>query len=218
MKKSFLFFTMLLAGLTVASCGNGSKESTTASVEETSIEENSDNALTEEANEAVVEEEAVEVSHLAVLTPEQIVLPSPIKGCVEIIPEDDGNVYVDFDSNNYPVISLTFKLLKKVGTSSLVSEYGQMWIVGHAQDAKGREIDDLNPKNITSREWRSGDSDGKEFKEFLEGDIDETITLQFTGESNIELFEKDSDKIEAGKKKTEEAAKKLGKFKLSLTK
>ena len=69
MKKSFLFFTMLLAGLTVASCGNGSKESTTASVEETSIEENSDNALTEEANEAVVEEEAVEVSHLAVLTP-----------------------------------------------------------------------------------------------------------------------------------------------------
>ncbi len=216
MKKSFLFFTMLLAGLTVASCGNGSKGSTTASVEETSIEENSDNALTEEANEAA-EEEVVEVSHLAVLTPEQIVLPSPIKGCVEIIPEDDGNVYVDFNSNNYPEISLTFKLLKKVDTSSLVSEYGQMWIVGHAQDAKGREIDDLNPKNITSREWRSGDSDGKEFKEFLEGDIDETITLQFTGESNIELFEKDSDKIEAGKKKTEDAAKKLGKFKLSLT-
>ena len=215
MRKSFSIFTLLLAGLILANCDNGSKSSTT-SVDETSVEENTDNAAVEESNEVV--EEVVEESHLAILKPEQIVLPSSIKGSVEIIPEDDGNVYVDFDSNNYPVISLTFKLLKKVGTSSLVSEYGQMWIVGHAQDAKGREIDDLNPKNITSREWRSGDSDGKEFKEFLEGDIDETITLQFTGESNIELFEKDSDKIEAGKKKTEEAAKKLGKFKLSLTK
>lgn len=215
MRKSFSIFTLLLAGLILANCDNGSKSSTT-SVDETSVEENTDNAAVEESNEVV--EEVVEESHLAILKPEQIVLPSSIKGSVEIIPEDDGNVYVDFDSNNYPVISLTFKLLKKVGTSSLVSEYGQMWIVGHAQDAKGREIDDLNPKNITSREWRSGDSDGKEFKEFLKGDIDETITLQFTGESNIELFEKDSDKIEAGKKKTEEAAKKLGKFKLSLTK
>ena len=214
MRKSFSIFTLLLAGLILANCGNGSKSSTT-SVDETSVEENTDNAAVEESNEVV--KEVVEESHLAILKPEQIVLPSSIKGSVEIIPEDDGNVYVDFDSNNYPVISLTFKLLKKVDTSSLVSEYGQMWIVGHAQDAKGREIDDLNPKNITSREWRSGDSDGKEFKEFLEGDIDETITLQFTGENNIKLFEKDNDKIEAGKKKTEDAAKKLGKFKLSIT-
>jgi len=215
MRKSFSIFTLLLAGLILANCDNGSKSSTT-SVDETSVEENTDNAAVEESNEVV--KEVVEESHLAILKPEQIVLPSSIKGSVEIIPEDDGNVYVDFDSNNYPVISLTFKLLKKVGTSSLVSEYGQMWIVGHAQDAKGREIDDLNPKSITSREWRCGDSDGKKFKEFLEGDIDETITLQFTGESNIETFENDNDKIEAGKKKTEEAAKKLGKFKLSLTK
>lgn len=216
MKKFFLFVTMLLAGLSFTSCGNGSKESAPAPVDETSIEEVSDDAgaLDEEIEEV---KESVEESHLAVLKADQIMLPSAIKGCVEIIPEDDGNVYVDFNSHNYPEISLTFKLLKKVDTSSLVSEYGQMWIVGHAQDVKGREIDDLNPKNITSREWRCGDSDGKKFKEFLESDIDETITLQFTGESNIELFEKDNDKIEAGKKKTEEAAKKLGKFKLSLT-
>ena len=60
-------------------------------------------------------------------------------------------------------------------------------------------------------------NDGKMFKEFLEGDIDETITLHFSGERNIELYEKDNNKIEAGKKKTEEAAKKLGKFKLSIT-
>ena len=207
---------MLLAGLTFASCGNGSKESTSALVDETSIEEESDDtdALDEEIEEV---KDVAEDSHLAVLKADQIVLPSSIKGSVEIIPEDDGNVYVDFNSNDYPEISITFKLLKKVDTSSLTSEYGQMWIVGHAQDAKGRNLDDLNPKNITSREWRSGDSDGKEFKEFLEGDVDETITLQFTGESNIELFEKDNDKIEAGKQKTEEAAKKIGKFKLSIS-
>lgn len=210
MRKSFSIFTLLLAGLILANCGNGSKSSTT------SVEENTDTAAVEASNEVV--EEVVEESHLAILKPEQIVLPSSIKGSVEIIPEDDGNVYVDFDSNNFPMISLTFKLLKKVDTSSLVSEYGQMWIVGHAQDAKGREIDDLNPKSITSREWRCDDSDGNKFKEFLEGDIDETITLQFTGERNFEVFEKDNDKIEAGKKMTEEAAKKLGKFKLSLTK
>lgn len=210
MRKSFSIFTLLLAGLILANCGNGSKSSTT------SVEENTDTAAVEASNEVV--EEVVEESHLAILKPEQIVLPSSIKGSVEIIPEDDGNVYVDFDSNNFPMISLTFKLLKKVNTSSLVSEYGQMWIVGHAQDAKGREIDDLNPKSITSREWRCDDSDGNKFKEFLEGDIDETITLQFTGERNFEVFEKDNDKIEAGKKMTEEAAKKLGKFKLSITK
>lgn len=212
MKKSILFVTMLLAGLTLASCGNGSKKS---SVQETSIEENLDDALTAEVIESI--EEVAEESHLAVLTPEQIVLPSALKGSVEIIPEDDGNVYVDFNDYNYPEISLTFKLQRKVNTSSFVSEYGQMWIVGHAQDAKGREIDDLNPKNITSREWRCDDSDGKMFKEFLEGDIDETITLHFSGERNIELYEKDNNQIEAGKKKTEEAAKKLGKFKLSIT-
>lgn len=210
MRKSFSIFTLLLAGLILANCGNGSKSSTT------SVEENTDTAAVEASNEVV--EEVVEESHLAILKPEQIVLPSSIKGSVEIIPEDDGNVYVVFDSNNFPMISLTFKLLKKVNTSSLVSEYGQMWIVGHAQDAKGREIDDLNPKSITSREWRCDDSDGNKFKEFLEGDIDETITLQFTGERNFEVFEKDNDKIEAGKKMTEEAAKKLGKFKLSITK
>ena len=210
MRKSFSIFTLLLAGLILANCGNGSKSSTT------SIEENTDNSAVEASNEVV--EEVVKGSHLAILKPEQIVLPSSIKDSVEIIPEDDGNVYVDFDRYNYPEISLTFKLLKKVDTSSLVSEYGQMWIVGHAQDSKGREIDDLNPKSITSREWRCNDSDGNMFKEFLEGDIDETITLQFTGEGNFEVFEEDNDKIEAGKKMTEEAAKKLGKFKLSLTK
>lgn len=212
MKKNYLFVAVLLAGLTFASCGNGSKKEATIPEEvDTIVVDKTVDTDTSAETENVVEE-----SHLAVLKPEQIVLPSAIKGSVEIVPEDDGNIYVDFNDHNFPEISLTFKLLKKVDTSSLVSEYGQMWIVGHAQDAKGRNIDDLNPKNISSREWRSGDSDGKEFKEFLESDIDETITLQFCGERNIELFEEDNEKIESGKKITEEAAKKIGKFKLSL--
>ncbi len=160
-------------------------------------------------------EENVAPSHLSQIKPENIILPIEIRDAVEIIPEDDGYVYCDFDENDFPTVSLTFKLLKPVNTNSI--NPGQFWIVGHAQDIKGRNIDDLNPKNISSREWRSGDSDGSQFKGFLEGDVDETITLDFTGENNFELFEKDQSKIDAGKKQTADAAKKFEKFKLTIT-
>lgn len=214
MKKQILLSAVFLTGMILVSCSNGSKAPKT---EEDKNAEEQIAEPTAEITETTESTEPKQDSHLAVLKTDQILLPSQIKGSVEIVPEDDGNIYVDFDDYNYPKISLTFKLLKKVNTNSLVDQYGQMWIVGHAQDAKGRNIDDLNPKNISSREWRSGDSDGKEFKTFLEGDVDDTITLEFTGESNIELFEKDEQKIESGKKTTEEAAKELGKFKLSIT-
>lgn len=171
---------------------------------------------------AFIEEEPLETpsslgTHLSVLSVENILLPAPLKGSVEIVPEGNGTVYVDLDEDNYPTISLTFKLLKNVSTASLASSYGQMWLVGHAQDAQGRDIYDLNPKSITSREWRSGDSDGHDFKNFLEGDVNETITLLFHGENNIELFEKDAAKIQEGKAKTIEAAKEFAKFKLTIS-
>ncbi len=161
------------------------------------------------------DEAQVASSHLSQIKPENIILPKEIRDAVEIIPEDDGYVYCDFNENDYPTVSLTFKLLKPVDTGSI--NPGQFWIVGHAQDIKGRNIDDLNPKNISSREWRSGDSDGSQIKDFLEGDVDETITLDFTGENNFELFEKDQSKIDAGKKQTADAAKKFEKFKLTIT-
>lgn len=212
MKKVFLFAAAMLVGMTFASCGNGSKESKSA--EQTEVVDFTENA-TEETTEA---KPAATETHLATLKADQIVLPSQLKGSVEIVPDEAGNVYCDFNDYDSPEVSITFKLTKKVNTASLASEYGQMWIVGHAQEENGRDIKDLNPKTISSKEWRTGDSDGKDFKEFLEGEVGNTITLDFTGESNIELFEKDSKKIEEGKAKTTEAAKKFGKFKLSLTK
>jgi hypothetical protein len=92
-----------------------------------------------------------------------------------------------------------------------------MWIAGHALDSEGREIEDLNPKGITSREWRTDDN-GKEFKEFLEGNVGGTITMHFRGEDNIEdIFEKDQSVIEAGHNMVRNAAKEFKKFKLRIT-
>ena len=69
----------------------------------------------------------------------------------------------------------------------MCSECGQMWIVGVGQAENGVDVKELLPNY---REWRSGDSDGSEFKEFLESEPDETITLEFTGDkessSNVE--------------------------------
>lgn len=168
--------------------------------------------------EEAEKEEPKKETHLATLKPEDIKLPSSLKKAVEIVPGEDGNIYMDFDSYGYPSLDITFKLLKNVSTAPLSSSYGQMWIVGHAQDEKGRNIDDLNPKSIVSREWRSGDSDGSQFKSFLEGEVGETITLTFTGENNIEYSEDDPEKIKEGKKITTEAAAKCKRFKLSLSK
>lgn len=161
--------------------------------------------------------ETKESKPLALLNVENILLPSQLKNIVEIVPEDDGYVHLDYDEYNYPSLPITFKLLKKISTRSLTDSYGQLWIVGHAQDDKGRDINDLNPKNISSREWRTGDSMGREFKEFLEGEEGSTITLTFVGESNIELFEKDKGKINEGKKITENAVGKFTKFKLTFS-
>lgn len=75
-------------------------------------------------------------------------------------------------------MSITFKLLSTVNTSSMLSEYGQMWIIGIGQTEKGVDVKELLPNY---GEWRSGDSEGKEFKEFLESEPEETITMEFTG-------------------------------------
>ena len=156
---------------------------------------------TDETDEEVDSEPKVEVT-----------LPSSLKGNVEIVSANKR-----MDSDGYPKVDITFKLLQKVNTSSLCSSYGQMWIVGHAQDEKGSNINDLNPKSISSREWRTEDSDGSLFKDCLEGDPGETISLEFIGENNIELFENDAAKIASGKATTEAAFEKFKKFRLSVS-
>lgn len=212
MKKIILWHLMVVAAacLVLAACGEKKsateqKDSVGSTVVDTPSDETDEN-MDKEA--AIISTE----SHLAVLSPENILLPSTLKGFVEVVPEDDGNVYVDFDDHNYPTINLTLKLVKKTSAPS-----HQVWLVGFAQDEKGRNIEDLNPKSITSREWRSQDSDGGMIKNFLNGDVGETVTFTFSGESNIELFEEDEGKIEDGKMKTSAAAQKFVKFKLTLS-
>lgn len=103
-----------------------------------------------------------------------VILPSQLKGKVEVISAEKS-----VGSYGYPSMEITFKLLSTVNTSSMCSEYGQMWIVGVGQTENGVDVKELLPNY---REWRSGDSDGSEFKQFLEGEPDETITLEFTGD------------------------------------
>ena len=83
----------------------------------------------------------------------------------------------------------------------MCNEYGQLWIVGVGQTENGVDVKELLPYY---REWRSGDSDGEEFKEFLESEPDETITLEFTGDKES------SDDVESD-------LEKVKKFKLKIT-
>ena len=206
MKKISIFSIMAVAGMMLTACGSKTQPASTTA----------DTVATSEAP-SQEEEHVPEANHIAVLKAENILLPSELKGSVEVVPEDDGTIPVDMDDHHFPKVSITFKLLKKVPTESMVSEYGQMWLVGKAQDEKGRNIDDLNPKDISSREWRTEDSDGEQFKNFLEGEVGETITLDFTGERNMDVFETDEEKMKAGIEKTTKAAEKFAQFKLSIS-
>lgn len=125
-----------------------------------------------------------------------VIIPSQLKGKVEVISTEKS-----VDSYGYPTMEITFKLLSKVSTSSLCSEYGQMWIVGIGQTENGVDVKELLPNY---REWRSGDSDGNEFKEFLESEPGETITLEFTGSKES------SDDVDSD-------LEKVKKFKLKIT-
>lgn len=125
-----------------------------------------------------------------------VLLPSQLKGKVEVISAEKS-----VSSYGYPEMEITFKLLNTVNTSSLCSEYGQMWIVGVGQTENGVDVKELLPNY---REWRSGDSDGNEFKAFLESEPGETITLEFTGDKDS------SNDVESD-------LEKVKKFKLKLT-
>ncbi len=125
-----------------------------------------------------------------------VLLPSQLKGKVEVISAEKSVSHL-----GYPSMEITFKLLSTVNTSSMCNEYGQLWIVGVGQTENGVDVKELLPYY---REWRSGDSDGEEFKEFLESEPDETITLEFTGDKES------SDDVESD-------LEKVKKFKLKIT-
>lgn len=139
--------------------------------------ESGSSSFVEESDEAIETSDETSSFELS-----NVLLPSQLKGNVEVISAEKS-----VDSYGYPSMEITFKLLNTVNTSSMCSEYGQMWIVGVGQAENGVDVKELLPNY---REWRSGDSDGSEFKEFLESEPDETITLEFTGDkessSNVE--------------------------------
>ena len=137
-----------------------------------------------------------EISKIKEVKPSlEVILPSSLKGKVEVAFCGE----VTESSYGYPEVEIGFKLLQTVNTSSLVSEYGQMWLVGVGQDKNGRNVKELLPNY---EEWRTGDSDGKEFKEFLESEPGETINLTFTGGKEGDVSE---------------GIKKVAKFKLKIT-
>ena len=137
-----------------------------------------------------------EISEIKEVKPSlEVILPSSLKGKVEVAFCGE----VTESSYGYPEVEIGFKLLQTVNTSSLVSEYGQMWLVGVGQDENGRNVKELLPNY---EEWRTGDSDGKEFKEFLESEPGETINLTFTGGKEGDVSE---------------GIKKVAKFKLKIT-
>lgn len=139
----------------------------------------------------------------------EAILPSNLQGKVEVVSVDGVSV----DEHAYPEISVTFKLLQTVNTAPLASQYGQLWIVGVAQDASGRDVSELLP---SYKQWRSGDSDGSEFKQFLEDAPGNTITLYFTGDNGLDPLENDADKIDTEKQRVSAAAEKVAKFKLKV--
>lgn len=152
------------------------------------MEEDTDAASPSDSDDSSGDESSFDLSN--------VILPSQLKGKVEVISAEKS-----VGSYGYPSMEITFKLIKTVSTSSLCSEYGQMWIVGVGQTESGVDVKELLPNY---REWRSGDSDGNEFKSFLESDPGETITLEFTGDKES------SDDVAAD-------LEKVKKFKLKIT-
>lgn len=127
---------------------------------------------------------------------DDVVLPSQLKGKVEVIKAKKS-----VGKYGNPTVEITFNLISTVDTGPLCSRGGQMWIVGVGQDEDGVDVKELLPNY---KEWRSDDMDGTKFKDFLEGDPDDTITLEFVGSKD------DSSNVASDLQKVE-------RFKLRLT-
>ena len=173
MKKS-IFIVLAVAVALLTACGESKTEKKDASNDESANVENVDSD--EPDQPAPVEEKVEESAPKPSIVVEDVKLPSQLKDKVEIV-----KVSKKVLNNNYPEVTITFKLLSTVDTKPLCSRGGQMWIIGVGQDEDGADVEELLPGY---REWRSGDRTGDQFKGFLESDPGETITLSFTGNTS----------------------------------
>lgn len=177
MRKTYLLLTAALC-LSLGACNSKEKETTEETAESTEMEQtdnSSSQELTTPADTQETEAEAPAEEEFT-FTPEQVLLPAELKGHVEVIETEKG-----LNEYGFPEVTVTFKLLSKVNTEPLCSQYGQMWIVGMGQKASGADVKALKP---SYNEWRSQDSNGSDFKKFLESEPGETITLDFTGDKD----------------------------------
>lgn len=156
-----------------------------------------------DSSSSTSEASSTEETEKSGLQPSDIILPSQLKGKVEVINGENGCIAIE--DGEIPHISITFKLLKKVATSSFENSYGQVFVYGVPQDKSGRTVSEVMPNY---GEWRPNDSDGTQFKDFLTGEVGETITLDFSGTSP-----KYDDKCD-----NEKGLPKIAKFKLAFNK
>lgn len=213
MKKALIMATTVLCAALAASCTSSTKETKTTTNELGLSDTTETSSSTTESSTS--SSSSTDNDALAKLQPADIILPSQLKGKVEVINGEDGYIPVYLDEYNYPQIDITLKLLKKVDTSTLKgAAYDQFWVIGVPQDKSGRAVKSIIPNY---GEWRSNDSAGDEIDQFLSGEPESTITFTYTGTNNTELFEKDEAKIQAGKEKTIEGCKKIAKFQLKIT-
>ena len=220
MKKIFSYAMTIAAAIALVSCGGGEKKAEKApapeapaneAVAETSV---ATTPTTTQQVEATPVAEPKEEEKPVSIQPEDVLLPSALKGKVKVINGEDDCIPFEINRYGSPEVTITFELIQTVQTAPLASSYGQLWLVGVAQDKAGRTIKDLLP---SYDEWRSGDSDGSEFKAFLESEPGETLTLSFSGNSCVEWNEEDPDKIAEGEQKVADGLKKVAKFKLKIT-
>lgn len=131
------------------------------------------------------EEKAAEES----FGPENITLPSQLKGKVEVISASKKIEKPAYAKESLPCISIKFKLLETVNTKGLTTA-GFMWINGIAKNAEGDVVKSLEP-SINAKKWGTIDA-GHEFKEFLESEPGTTITMNFYGDpTNSENLKED---------------------------
>jgi hypothetical protein len=219
MKKFFSYAMTIAAAIALVSCG-GEKKAEKApapeapaneAVAETSV---ATTPTTTQQVEATPVAEPKEEEKPVSIQPEDVLLPSALKGKVKVINGEDDCIPVVLNEYDSPEITITFELIQTVKTAPLASSYGQLWLVGVAQDKAGRTIKDILP---SYDEWRTEDSGGEYFKAFLESEPGETITLSFTGSNGLAWNEKDEDTIAEGMEKTKQAMAKVAKFKLRIT-
>ncbi len=129
-----------------------------------------DSKTKSESNTTSKEESSTKASGI------EVILPSSLRGKVEVT-----HVSKAYPSEyGFAAIDVNFRLLQKVNVTPDMhgSPSGQVWIVGEVQDANGLTVKDLMPNY---NEWRTDDSDGSEFKTFLQSEPGETINMTFTG-------------------------------------